>query len=175
MGKKHSRFSWVWLVGTGVVVVAIAVVGVYNFAVLRPSCLTLTSTQPQQMGHPTNEGLLSLAHKLGAKDPIKICSSDINRHMSFDGYAAYVIRIPGVTADNVRALACPARPQSDPNNSRHVTYAHQAFRNKDEVTGFYSPEGASCHGDNAAVIMTARDTENEPAIYIVFTARRGSD
>ncbi len=171
MNKVHKSSSRLLISVMVVLIVAIILTGLFHFVVFRPQCLTLTVNQPQQMNYQSNQGLINVAHGLGAKDPIQSCSGDIGSLLSFDGYRAYVIKIIGSEENQVRNLGCPTRPLSDQSNSQKVTYAHQAYRNRDKITGYYSPEGAKCSGGDLDIVMTALNNKNQSEVYVVYTAR----
>lgn len=150
---------------------AIILTDLFHFVVLRPQCLTLTAHQPQQINYQSNQGLINIARGLGAKDPIQSCSGGMSGLLNFDGYRAYAIRIVGSGENQVRNLGCPTRPLSDQSNSQKVTDAHEAYRNTDKITGYYSPEGAACSGGDLNIVMTGLSNKNQNEVYIVYTAR----
>lgn len=115
----------------------------------------------------TSHEVLALAHGLGVSDPVRACSGGFDNATSIDGPNS-AIRIRGAGMAALNKLGCAVRPSTDTSNTGWVKFAHDDFGNHDQITGYYSPEGAHCYANGTNSILTAKDTMGADEIYIVF-------
>lgn len=89
-----------------------------QWIVSRPMCFTVSdSTVVGVNQNQSDSGVIRLARRLGAKEPVIACNGNLlDRVQSFDGYNTYTIRIPASGKRQVETLGCPPRPLDDHSN-----------------------------------------------------------